>query len=909
MATFPTFETVLLEIAKALGATTTLTSKTKSKFKQNSLNLENLQNTWIEILNNIFDALEIAEPERKDLVTNIKNGFTVHKAVELKVFTFSASPRKVVWQYLARVLIPALARHCVFWNTADKLDSGMPGGKFWYLPFLDPTKPDAKIELPVQQVLNWLLDLIEQPKASIAETLEDELRIYNSTGNVLKNMYNWQKGKNTPEISSIKELFPDEVSIQFKGCFEPNEGSPYFEQALDFVKYKGLSADELQYEIPLDSVTISNLMNGECDHETQENFANRVYERFHKPSIKTIRQRLLVARAIQDGYDQLVKFLTPNVNKFCTDITKNKTLQLLRIYEYTYNLTLASVQEFRHINNTKRRERAENKYFTEKLPPFCRYDLLLTVAHDEYDTISEAALKLNSTFREDNYDYLQDIWFATDEKFKEINKNTFKQVEENLNLEKSIHNLKARLTQNKSPYKSIQKVDDFDVIYSLCQYDFPSPKIIPILLSRLEQIAKTQEQQLLSILLQLDSFLVKGEMTKHSEKLVEKLLDSAYSNPSFEKWEASIQRYDAYHHIAKNELKQAEKILKSAIKKCNERSYGSLKGELARNAFALAIANQKLIPENHETYFRDILLWGGWESAQYKDIYEVSRELHEYFWQDFYKCYPSYEPLYSDFTKDINPFIEDFHCAVIKNKPIETVLKKHKHLRKKQLKYPQADSILLLFLKKIYENSSLVANTKQAAYAAGLANDVKQFESLQLNILINLRVLINEWPDIIDIADFKKQTPLMMAVNNNDYETANALLEAGANPNLQDIKGRTALHTASAIRSLECTKLLIKYGANEKITSIGGATALHTAVRMGQMDIAEFLVDKFPYLLDIQEFGFRTPLMLAESLANDEQSYISLNHFLKAEKRSTVSQAAYKKLHSILLTRSTECEC
>ncbi|TOB46778.1 hypothetical protein CGK04_24400, partial [Vibrio parahaemolyticus] len=61
MATFPTFESVLLQIAKALGANSQMTSKSKSTFKYVEMTMDNLSNTWESILGDIADALGLDE--------------------------------------------------------------------------------------------------------------------------------------------------------------------------------------------------------------------------------------------------------------------------------------------------------------------------------------------------------------------------------------------------------------------------------------------------------------------------------------------------------------------------------------------------------------------------------------------------------------------------------------------------------------------------------------------------------------------------------------------------------------------------------------------------------------------------------------------------------------------------------
>ncbi|TOF61719.1 ankryin, partial [Vibrio parahaemolyticus] len=268
---------------------------------------------WENILGDIADALGLDEGAKNDLISNICVDYQMHKSIELGIYSSKATQRKVVWQYLARVLVPALARHTVFWQIESKIDEGMPGGRFWYLPAFDSPIEPTQLLLPVPQVLHWLIDLIQESNTTIASNLEEDLRIYDSSGTVLRNLYNWKNAKSTPEISSINSMFPDEVKIQFLGCFEPNEQSSQFVQALAYVENKGLLPRFLQHEIAINEDHLKRILNADCSAEEQQDFVNKLKLRYQAPSAKTIRSRLIIARAIQEGYEQLVKFLTPTV--------------------------------------------------------------------------------------------------------------------------------------------------------------------------------------------------------------------------------------------------------------------------------------------------------------------------------------------------------------------------------------------------------------------------------------------------------------------------------------------------------------------------------------------------------------------------------------------------------------------
>ncbi|EGR2224139.1 ankyrin repeat domain-containing protein [Vibrio parahaemolyticus] len=890
MATFPTFESVLLQIAKALGANGQMTSKSKSKFKYVEMTMDNLSNTWESILGDIADAFGLDERAKKDLISNVADDYLMHKNIELNVYSSKASQRKIVWHYLARVIIPALARHTVFWQIESKMDEGMPGGRFWYLPAVDSPIEPTQLLLPVPQVLNWLIDLIQNTKTSIANNLNNDLDSVDKYEKVLRNLYNWQKSKSTPEISSIEKTFSDEVNIQFGGCFEPDEKSSQFEQALDFIEKKGLSYDDLQHEIDISCEDLKRILRSECPAAEQQDFVQKLKVRYQAPSSEVIRMRLLIARAIQEGYEQLVKYLTPGVDKLCFDLNENKTLQLVELYNYVYNMTFKA-----HIQKGILGDHAENKYFEEQLPSFYRYDLLrLFTSDNEHDIPWSTLDRINCIFsRSGEEDILDNVFPTSQDEFKKMCKLIKEEGDYSNNYLMRRDVLIDKLKQNKAPFKQLQNIDDFELVYGariVQMNQYSNPNIGEMIVERLKSLEATPTESMRRILFELETHLLLKKFGSKTEEKVSALLDEAKNCDDFEFSKANILRYEALHYIAQNKLKEAEKNLNLAIDECKKYSFGKFRGLLARDAFALAIANQKLIPNNHEKYFRDMYYWGGLKGES--NIYDVSRELHEYFWDKLYQCYPNYQPLFASCSSDMEKFSRDFAECIKNGYSIELVLKKHKALKKKQLKYPQADSIILLMMKMSYEMHTKLNSYKQMVQV-DIANEISNVFSAMVT---GIRKIIELWPEIVNITDFKYQTPLMFAANNKDYQTVKALLKANADPNLQDFTGRTALHAAAASRCLKSAYLILEHGCDATLINEEGATALHTATRMGDLPIIELLIEKRPELLKIEDSKGIIPEQLAREIANNPLAYDVLKNFLLSEGRSIVRHETYKKI-------------
>lgn len=82
-----------------------------------------------------------------------------------------------------------------------------------------------------------------------------------------------------------------------------------------------------------------------------------------------------------------------------------------------------------------------------------------------------------------------------------------------------------------------------------------------------------------------------------------------------------------------------------------------------------------------------------------------------------------------------------------------------------------------------------------------------------------VRILLDSgWRSAVNEKDPQGHTPLHLAVGRGDPDTVKVLLEAGANPNLQDNDGVTPLTLAKSYAGMgEVADLLLKAGADPRI--------------------------------------------------------------------------------------------
>ena len=105
-----------------------------------------------------------------------------------------------------------------------------------------------------------------------------------------------------------------------------------------------------------------------------------------------------------------------------------------------------------------------------------------------------------------------------------------------------------------------------------------------------------------------------------------------------------------------------------------------------------------------------------------------------------------------------------------------------------------------------------------------------------------VRVLIQLGNCDVNLADFHKKTPLMVACDNGRPELVKILLDAGAAFDATDCMGRTAVCHAVLARCSECLELLISAGALVDTPNSKGDTPLHLAARGGHLSALRLLL-------------------------------------------------------------------
>lgn len=639
MATIPSFEAVLLEVHQSLGLES-YPSKIKNKFAALGLELENHNKKFEEIWDAIFCALDLDEHARHDATANMMNWEFFHKPLELNTWTGAADQRQVLWHLLGYSYVPGLARFMGNWNLDGAFDEGMPGGQFWFLPQVDPAT--KKMNFPVGQVAGWLLDLMGLPMDRAKIRLDEELKGVAPLEVVWeRNLYNWRNGQ-TPQAAKIRDYFHDGAKLDFRGVFEPAPDlteEAMFSAALDFVRRKGLDAEALRVQIPMiQPGRLESILDGSASDEEKQTFVHRLQARYAKPSMRTIRQRLLVARMVQDGYRRLLDFLCPGVAPTCTDPHENKLLQLVWIFQAVYNLT---IEAGKHGDT----EAEENAWFESHLPPWDKEEIFLSIRPTRCETAyRELGAKFSRRFANlVEGAPLEDLLMVEQAPALPIIERNLLRLRNETAEDQGGRRLIERL-RTSSPWRAIKAEPSYWVVSQAAQNPKLPSKTRDMAVARMRELAATPSQTLGAICVELGLLLNcrREDRPKEARQRVEALLQEGLTSPAIELWKAPVRQYQAKHLLAQNDFDQAVTLFRDALDACSKRNFGTLRGEIARDTFATKVANQRLIPGNHEKYYRNMLAYGMFEQGEVS-IENAAVAVADYFWEVLYQPYAGVE--------------------------------------------------------------------------------------------------------------------------------------------------------------------------------------------------------------------------------------------------------------------------
>lgn len=905
MAQIPSLEETLSQIRKSIGLER---HSQEGDFSKSELSLEGYINVAQHILEGIFTSLNMDEQDRMDVVGNIEEWDNFHKALELRVLTGNASQQQVLWHMLAYSYAPALARRLAFWSIANvnhdlpPIDAGMPGGNFWFLPHQD--KNNTELKMPVEQVINWLLDLLGDKSVNRLEDYVENINCNDELKLTIRTLHNWRKDGLPKSAKKIDAFFPDAAALNFAGSFSRKNTlrlNESFDAAINFVKTKNLAnAEKLHDEIPMAVTRLEAIFNGSAPDDEKEAFVKNIAMRFAVPEMRVIRQRLKVARMMQDGYKRLLKFLCPDVAIDCADPAKNKLLQIIGLFETVYNITIQAYQNAGSVEE-------QDAWFESQLAPWDKSDLLLSITPSQqkagYSLLAERLSRKFISLGSDSP--LEDLIPWDIDSATPIIQRRVLLIKEQHDEDVRLERLRERVRIS-SPWRALFEEDSFWVLSQLAGQDDLSPKIQDMVLKRMRELAETDGQKVACNLIELDA-LLHGESKKRPKNIkqsVQQLLDESEQSAGYEEWKAPLLRLRAKHNLFQNNFNDAIKDFKAALGACSERAFGGLRGEIARDGFASELAENGFIPQNQEVYYRNMMGYMEFPLGELS-FENTAVECENFFWSTLYQPYSDVERLvvksrlqYEAILKDTFGLIEHADWNGLR----AWLQKNTKNFRDKKIKEARHNSVLLLWTKFLNHFEKTLPNLR-AITPLELRCEVGKVEQHMKNWRTAIAILLEAWPEQAKIADFKGQTPLMLVADTGDVELTK-LLTPLSDVNAQDYKGRTALHAAVTGCSPECVSIILECNpvVSDKITFDEKNTALHTAVRFGAPRIVSLIHNDFPGLASQVNDANQTPLAMAQDILDNLSLW---QEFMLKQNRHIGSREDFKDIITVLINSST----
>ncbi len=258
------------------------------------------------------------------------------------------------WAFL--FVIPFLAANLVEYQFNDsRLESGMPRGRFWYLPLFIPPENDQRkrrYKWPVNQVLEWWEDLLGGDLSSHAEML---CALGSDADNARRQIYAWLHEDRPPDLATIDRWSKKHWGDKYVGAFVDSPALPLQERwnrCRVFLARKGFDknngnwlenvgekpremfkdqyrGEPLELEIlPFKETSFAAFFSSADPISAGlpvEELIRRIAERYTLPTNDQLRMRLIVAAAFQRAFTKTMKALG-----------ENRALYLLNLFQEVY---------------------------------------------------------------------------------------------------------------------------------------------------------------------------------------------------------------------------------------------------------------------------------------------------------------------------------------------------------------------------------------------------------------------------------------------------------------------------------------------------------------------------------------------------------------------------------------------
>jgi len=248
---------------------------------------------------------------------------------------------QIALQYwLSGFVIPYFTATLVdYYFTESNPESGMPGGRLWYMPRYEPSpgcSPPLKIIMPSEQVLAWWEDLLGRSLENLADKLCGQM---SDPDHARRQINAWKNEARPPESETIRRW--TKQPWDYHGVFRDDPSLPMRDRwvkCLEFLQGKGMTGAsdwvmgaENSKDDPIRDLSLGyrgERLEQETPPFTEFSFGTffsssdplgeglpvgrlieKVATRWRTPTVRELHSRLMVGRAMTVAWNRCSKFL------------------------------------------------------------------------------------------------------------------------------------------------------------------------------------------------------------------------------------------------------------------------------------------------------------------------------------------------------------------------------------------------------------------------------------------------------------------------------------------------------------------------------------------------------------------------------------------------------------------------
>lgn len=492
-------------------------------------------------------------------------------------------------------------------------------------------------------------------------------------------------------------------------------------------------------------------------------------------STAQLRSLLLWARAIEQAYKDLVGFLTPGVAPHDADPMRNKALQLVELFRWSHEATVAT---------TSRDPAKADQAFAEALPFWIKEGPFRVITPDRNGRLLATELVA---------DFISGILSSVP------CDNTLPDVFGDTKLRSS-----AIMTFNGSLVEQRQGTQEA--------------------IDHCIAIWKSNESD--------RQYLVAANLAKLSML------------PGIVEFEPDIAYLRALNALSSGNFEEARQHAEQAFELCTTRSIGSLKLDIAKLNFSLAVAQDAFNRASAERSFRilcksvqpqDAARWKLGEGPIDYSMRLAAADHAAWFWTSIVRPYEGVEidtPLQEN--SEIIRAYAGLLCSGASEVEVRGFIKQFRGKLKRKLRDVRGDTFFTMTSKMV---ADIAPRMRQMPTYPGIPKEPSELANSMAATHLKLVRLLPT--DVLDARDYLKQTALMLAADRNDVDMVKALIDRHVDIDAQDALGRTALHSAAKVGADRCFEILLAAGANPTLKTFTGKTPAMFAAEFGRATIFE----------------------------------------------------------------------